>query len=269
MIKKLSKAHADYKSRLPDIRDAEDLCNCCLSLLLPHYRNQHIKASSEDAEEYCLRIFENLEKKLEEILSGLQNKYPLNSSLVFEQFNAKLEALQTNLLLDAEAINKGDPAASDMDEVILAYPGFKAIAVHRIAHEFYALQVPLLPRLLSEYAHRETGIDIHPGAQIGKHFCIDHGTGIVIGETTVIKDKVKMYQGVTLGALSVEKSLADKKRHPTIEEDVVIYSNATILGGGTVIGKNSIIGGNVWITESVPENSIVYHTGHNKFKNNL
>jgi len=140
-----------------------------------------------------------------------------------------------------------------------AYPGFYATAVHRLSHWLTLQKVPVLPRLFSEYAHSKTGIDIHPGATIGESFSIDHGTGVVIGETTVIGKNVKIYQGVTLGALSVNKELATQKRHPTIEDNVVIYSGATILGGETIIGRDSIIGGNVWLTNSVPSNSVVYH----------
>ena len=173
-------------------------------------------------------------------------------------FFRSLPEIHRQLMIDATAIERGDPAAESVDEVILAYPGFLAISVHRIAHRFRELGVPLLPRVLSEWAHERTGIDIHPGATLGHPVIIDHGTGIVIGETAVIGNNVKLYQGVTLGALSVNKSLASTKRHPTIENDVVIYANATILGGEAVIGRGSVIGGNVWITASIPPNSIVY-----------
>jgi serine O-acetyltransferase len=169
-----------------------------------------------------------------------------------------LPEIHRQLMVDATAIERGDPAAESVDEVILAYPGFLAIAVHRIAHRFYELHVPLLPRVLTEWAHERTGIDIHPGATLGHPVVIDHGTGIVVGETAVLGNDVKLYQGVTLGALSVTKSLASTKRPPTIESGVVIYANATILGGETVIGAGSVIGGNTWITSSVPPNSIVY-----------
>lgn len=158
---------------------------------------------------------------------------------------------------DVEAAFAGDPAAYSKEEIIITYPGFFAICVHRLAHALHTQGVPLIPRLMSEYAHEKTGIDIHPGATIGENFFIDHGTGVVIGETSTIGKNVKIYQGVTLGALSVKKKLQSLKRHPTIEENVVIYANATILGGETVIGKNSVIGGNTWITESVPENSLI------------
>jgi serine O-acetyltransferase len=173
-------------------------------------------------------------------------------------FFLSLPEIHRQLMIDATAIERGDPAAESVDEVILAYPGFLAIAVHRVAHRLRNLGVPILPRVLSEWAHERTGIDIHPGATLGHPVVIDHGTGIVIGETAVIGNNVKLYQGVTLGALSVAKSLASTKRHPTIENDVVIYANATILGGDTIIGEGSTIGGNTWITASVPPNSIVY-----------
>lgn len=158
--------------------------------------------------------------------------------------------------LDAQAALAGDPAARSEEEIILSYPGLEAILVHRIAHFLHINGVPMIPRIMSEYIHGKTGIDIHPGAEIGESFFIDHGTGVVIGETTIIGNNVKIYQGVTLGALSVKKEMHDKKRHPTIEDNVTIYAGATILGGNTVIGKNSTIGGNVWITKSVKENSI-------------
>jgi len=173
-------------------------------------------------------------------------------------FFRSLPEIHRQLMIDATAIERGDPAAKSVDEVILAYPGFQAIAVHRIAHRFLELGVPLLPRVMAEWAHERTGIDIHPGATLGHPVIIDHGTGIVIGETAEIGNNVKLYQGVTLGALSVNKSLASTKRHPTIENDVVIYANATILGGETVIGRGSVVGGNVWLTSSIPPNSIVY-----------
>lgn len=174
-------------------------------------------------------------------------------------FHDAIESLDTRLQADAQSMLAGDPAANSLDEVILAYPGFLAIAVHRMAHILYRYDVPLLPRVLSEQAHHLTGIDIHPGAQIGDRFCIDHGTGIVIGETSVIGNDVKIYQGVTLGALSVEKRLAKVRRHPHIEDRVIVYANATILGGETCVGHDSIIGGNVWLTESVCPYALVYH----------
>ncbi len=185
---------------------------------------------------------------------------------VWKAFLSKLPELIEKLNLDAQEILDNDPAANTIEEVYLAYPGFFAIAVYRFAHEFYLIDMPLIPRLMSEYAHRLTGIDINPGATIGNYFFIDHGTGIVIGETTIIKNHVKIYQGVTLGALQVSKDMQHKKRHPTIEDHVTIYANATLLGGKTIIGKNCTIGGNVWLTESVAENTLVYHSNETKLK---
>ena len=170
-----------------------------------------------------------------------------------------LPAIKKTLLKDAGFIFESDPAAKSIIEVIAIYPGFFAIYCYRIANALEKLSIPLLPRMITEYAHKVTGIDIHPGATIGSPFSIDHGTGIVIGETAVIGNFVKLYQGVTLGALSVEKSKASKKRHPTIEDNVILYAGCTILGGETTVGRNSIIGGNVWLTESVAPFSVVYH----------
>lgn len=153
---------------------------------------------------------------------------------------------------DAAALLEGDPAAQSVEEVILCYPGFFAVVAYRIAHALYKRDVPLLPRMICEYAHQKTGIDIHPGAKIGRSLFIDHGTGVVIGETTIIGNNVKIYQGVTLGALRVDREHRAKRRHPTIEDNVVIYAGATILGGETIVGRNSVIGGNVWITRSIP-----------------
>ncbi|MDR2541955.1 MAG: serine acetyltransferase [Treponema sp.] len=181
------------------------------------------------------------------------------AGLVVDEFFEELPKIRSILAKDLEAAVLGDPAAMSADEVILSYPGFQAITVQRIAHFFWLRQVPLIPRMMSELVHRRTGIDIHPGAEIGECFFIDHGTGVVIGETSIIGKNVKIYQGVTLGALSVKKEETGRKRHPTIEDDVTIYANATILGGETIIGKGSTIGGSVWITQSVPPGSKVYN----------
>jgi serine O-acetyltransferase len=178
---------------------------------------------------------------------------------IANQFFDEVSNIYNALLMDAAAIMKFDPAAESIEEVLVAYPGFYATAVYRFSHELWKLGVKILPRVFAEYAHSKTGIDIHPGALIGKSFFIDHGTGIVIGETTIIGNDVKIYQGVTLGALSVNKDEARTKRHPTIEDNVIIYSGATILGGDTTIGHDSVIGGNVWLTNSVLPDSIVYH----------
>ena len=174
-------------------------------------------------------------------------------------FMENLPIVREKTLKDVNAALKGDPAARSREEVILAYPGLEAITVHRLAHELFNMNVPLIPRMMNEHIHRKTGIDIHPGASIGESFFIDHGTGVVIGETSVIGENVKIYQGVTLGALSVKKEDANVKRHPTLEDNVTIYAGATILGGNTIVGANSVIGGNVWITSSIPADSVVYN----------
>ncbi|MEN8186295.1 MAG: serine O-acetyltransferase EpsC [Bacteroidota bacterium] len=193
-------------------------------------------------------------------------KDAFDCEMVWKKFLVGLPDLVDQLNRDAESIYQNDPASNSIEEVILAYPGFFAIAVYRISHEFFKQGMPLTPRMMSEYAHRLTGIDIHPGATIGSPFFIDHGTGVVIGETTIIKDNVKLYQGVTLGALQVSKDMKDQKRHPTVENDVTIYAGATILGGNTIIRENCTVGGNVWLTESVPANSIIYHKSETKLK---
>ena len=184
---------------------------------------------------------------------------PMRSEEIGKAYALNLVKICKEIEKDARSLLLGDPAAKNLIEVLLCYPGLFAIASYRVAHFFYQQNVSILPRLFSENAHSQTGIDIHPGAVIGESFFIDHGTGVVIGETAIIGNNVKMYQGVTLGALSVDKNLAQIKRHPTIQDNCVIYSHATILGGETVIGENSIIGGNVWITKSIPANSMVYH----------
>ncbi|MCR5613700.1 serine O-acetyltransferase EpsC [Treponema sp.] len=182
--------------------------------------------------------------------------YKLAEKTVFALLE-EIPEIRRKIQLDVKAAVAGDPAAQNQEEVILSYPGLEAIVVHRLAHFLYKSGVPIIPRIMSEHVHGKTGIDIHPGATIGESFFIDHGTGIVIGETTVIGNNVKIYQGVTLGALSVKKDLQDKKRHPTVEDDVTIYAGATILGGETVIGKGSTIGGNTWVTKSVPAGTIL------------
>ena len=189
---------------------------------------------------------------------GLHGGCRAAAELVVEEFFEELPNIRALLAQDLEAAFQGDPAALSSDEVILSYPGFQAITVHRMAHFFWTRQVPLIPRMMSEIIHGRTGIDIHPGAEIGSSFFIDHGTGVVIGETAVIGENVKIYQGVTLGALSVNKREAGRKRHPTIEDNVTIYANATILGGKTVIGRGCVIGGSAWITRSVKAGSTVY-----------
>lgn len=213
-------------------------------------------------QEECLNYDTYQEKELilrNELQTLLKQSEVVSEIDFTNRFFESLVAIHSDLLSDLEAILDFDPAAKSRAEVLLAYPGFFAIFVYRIANNLWVHKVNILPRVLSELAHSKTGIDIHPGANIGKCFFIDHGTGIVIGETAKIGSNVKIYQGVTLGALSVSKEKAKEKRHPTIEDDVIIYANATILGGNTTIGKGAVIGGNVWITESIPAQSLVYH----------
>ncbi|MEI7492585.1 MAG: serine O-acetyltransferase EpsC [Bacteroidota bacterium] len=191
-----------------------------------------------------------------------------NSGNCVESFFCRLPEVHRILMSDLDSMYNSDPAARSIHEVLLAYPGFYAIVIHRIAHELWLCGVPVIPRLLAEYAHFKTGIDIHPGAAIGERFLIDHGTGVVIGETCTIGNDVKIYQGVTLGALSVSRDHAAVKRHPSLGDRVVVYANATILGGNTVIGSDSVVGGNVWITQSIPPNSMVFHKSEIIIKNN-
>ena len=200
----------------------------------------------------------DLERETELLLPGRDAK------AVIAEFAAGLPEIRRLVSSDVDAAYDGDPAATSRMEIVMAYPGLYAVTVHRLAHELYRLGVPVLPRVMSELAHSKTGIDIHPGATIGERFFIDHGTGVVIGETTVIGRNVRLYQGVTLGGLSFEKDASGAlvkglKRHPNIEDNVVVYANATILGGGTTIGHDSEIGGNVWLMTSVPPYSRVYN----------
>ncbi|HEX2968589.1 MAG TPA: serine acetyltransferase [Bacteroidales bacterium] len=205
-----------------------------------------------------------LKSEISAIIIGLTSeKLKIN-----QRFSDNLPSIKKTLLSDAEFILDSDPAARDLAEVIAIYPGFFAIYCYRIAHVLHQLSIPILPRMITEYAHKTTGIDIHPGAKIDSPVSIDHGTGIVIGETAIIGNHVKLFQGVTLGALSVSKSKASRKRHPTIEDNVILYSGCTILGGHTIIGRNSIIGGNVWLTESIAPFSVVYHKSEIIVKNN-
>ncbi|MBE2249704.1 MAG: serine acetyltransferase [Myxococcus sp.] len=231
---------------------AQQFVQQCLGVLFPHFAPM-VVCSEEAVTEDLIELEESL-RRLERSVGALHEAMP---ERLAERFFAGLTAVHQRLSDDAQAIFEGDPAARSVDEVLLTYPGFFAIAVFRTANLLHRLGTPLLPRLLTEVAHEKTGIDIHPGATIGRRFCIDHGTGIVIGETTHIGDGVKLYQGVTLGALTVEKTLADAKRHPTIGDEVVIYAGATILGGQTTVGHHSIIAGNAFVTSSVPANSVV------------
>lgn len=226
-----------------------------IAALFPETSDKVFITSEAIAEE-----FENIQNELYRLLEETQACVDCDNKYIAEQFMQRVPTMFADLKTDVSALTSGDPAASNEYEVIRSYPGFIAIAFYRIAHQLHLLNIPLIPRILTEFAHSKTGIDIHPAAKIGKYLCIDHGTGIVIGETAELGEHVKLYQGVTLGALSVSKNLAGRKRHPTVEDNVVIYSNATILGGETIIGENSIIGGNVWITKSIQPNCTVYHT---------
>ena len=254
LLSLLNKEDAAATVSLPRKRDAAELLDDLLALLFPAHFRDRIPAT-EDRSAALVRIEQRLIALIQPLTAGKES----NGETITAWFLDQLPAIRSVLLKDAEAINAGDPAAHSVDEVILAYPGFAAVAAYRFAHALHRLGVPILPRLITEVAHERTAVDIHPGAEIGASFVIDHGTGIVIGESTVIGDHVKIYQGVTLGALSVEKTMARSKRHPTIEDHVVVYAHAVILGGETVVGHHSVIGGNVWLTESVPPHSVVYH----------
>jgi serine O-acetyltransferase len=232
-----------------------------LAVLFPHFCKERFSSAEELGSRLVL-----LERDLRRLIGPFLQERARSPEEITDRFMSALRRIHNDLWLDAEAIHRGDPAAESVDEVILAYPGFTAIAIYRLAHEFYLQSLPIFPRLLTEYAHQVTGIDIHPGADIGTAFAIDHGTGIVIGESTMIGKNVKLYQGVTLGALSVDKKMAKSKRHPTIEHDVVIYAQAVILGGETCVGHHSIIGGNVWLTESVEPYSVVYQDHTNRVR---
>ncbi|MFC5045368.1 serine O-acetyltransferase EpsC [Aquimarina hainanensis] len=219
-----------------------------------------------DSDTEVAKNIDKLEELFQELVDLACWETEKPCSKVWQSYLEKLPEILQKLNLDAQAFIKSDPAANSIEEVYMAYPGFYAIAIYRLSHELLKFGLPLVPRLMTEYSHRLTGTDINPGAEIGESFFIDHATGIVIGETVIIKNNVKMYQGVTLGGLYVDRKLRSVKRHPTVEDNVTIYANATILGGSTVIGANSTIGGNTWITSSVPKNSIISNTSEIKIK---
>jgi serine O-acetyltransferase len=259
-IEKLFTKHRAIKEYLPDINETRLFTGNLIQLLFPNDRCDNLL-------QYRLKFKESrllLEKLMLSLEDKLDGRVEEHAGIFFDA----LPGVYHSLTKDANAIYSFDPAVASLQEVICAYPGFHAIAVYRIANQLYRQGVPLLPRIMAEYAHSVTGIDIHPGASIGQRFFIDHGTGVVIGETSVIGNDVKIYQGVTLGALIVKKSMASKKRHPTIQDNVIIYAGSTVLGGDTVIGRDSVIGGNVWLTESVPPQSLVYHTSTVKIRAN-
>jgi serine O-acetyltransferase len=249
-IKQLYDRQKQVLSAFPDKESSDDFVDQLFSFLFipANTRSQPLTEVEKE--------FDSLKSYLSTLVYDV-NHDGNETQQITEQFFRVLPDVYEALLKDAASIANHDPAATSADEVVVAYPGFYAIAVYRLSHELYKLKVKTLPRLFTEYAHSKTGIDIHPGATIGEGFFIDHGTGIVIGETSVIGNNVKIYQGVTIGALLGSKD-QKSKRHPTIEDEVIIYAGATILGGSTVIGKGSTIGGNVWLTSSVPAGSFVY-----------
>ncbi len=252
LLERIAAARLAYRLPLEARTLADEFASGVLALLFPHFTR------AERCDPGALpREREQLMQLLHRVLEPLAAEGSASAQELCDRFDSALPGIYEALLLDAQAIYDADPAAESEDEVILAYPGFYAIAIYRVAHEFYQWGVPLFPRLLTELAHRQTGIDIHPGARIGSSFSIDHGTGVVIGETAVLGDRVRIFQGVTVGAASVRKGMRRTKRHPTIGNDVVIYSHATILGGDTVVGDGSVVGGNVWLTHSLPAGSVV------------
>lgn len=244
-----SKQNTSYS--YPDKESAEDFINTLFKFLF--HGNKGRNAEIGD----LAKDYQSLQSYLATLIYSSTGDGNISQDTTEHFFDA-LPSVYDTLLKDAETIATSDPAASSVEEVVIAYPGFFAIAVYRFSHILYERNIKQLARLFTEYAHKETGIDIHPGAVIGSNFFIDHGTGIVIGETSVIGNNVKIYQGVTIGAFSGQHEINGAKRHPTIEDEVVIYANATILGGRSTIGRGSIIGANVWITESIPPGAFVY-----------
>ena len=254
-FQRLNEQNLTFQYRLPSRHDAGIFIQRLINFLFPiSYDCQHNERTKDMQGAYL-----ELRHRLDCMLTPLMPQLEQTKEEILDTVFSRIPDIYEMLLKDAKAITENDPASVSMEEVIAIYPGFSAIATYRVAHIFAHCNIPLLPRMLTEYAHSQTGIDIHPNAVIGHSFFIDHGTGIVIGETTHIGNNVKLYQGVTLGATHVSKSLASKKRHPTIEDNVVVYANATILGGDTVIGHDSIIGGNAWLVRSIPPYSMVYH----------
>ena len=257
------------KLRLPDRQAVILLIKDIRRLIFPAYYGEAALMSLAP-EDYAALLLERIEKQLfRQIALTLPEGQEDRAADLAAELVAKLPQIAQKVQKDLEATFDGDPAAASREEILFSYPGLFAILVYRVAHELYHLQIPILPRMMSEYAHSHTGIDIHPGAQIGDYFFIDHGTGIVVGETTVIGDRVKLYQGVTLGALSTRDGHRSRagQRHPTVEDDVTIYSGASILGGETVIGRGSVVGGNAFLTDSVREDTqVVIHAPETVFK---
>ena len=257
------------KLRLPDRQAVILLIKDIRRLIFPAYYGEAALMSLAP-EDYAALLLERIEKQLQrQIALTLPEEQEAQAAELAAEMVTKLPQIARQVQMDLEATFDGDPAAGSREEILFSYPGLFAILVYRVAHELYRLHIPILPRMMSEYAHSHTGIDIHPGAQIGDYFFIDHGTGIVVGETTVIGDRVKLYQGVTLGALSTRDGhhSLPGKRHPTVEDDVTIYSGASILGGDTVIGRGSVVGGNAFLTDSVQKDTrVVIHAPETIFK---
>ncbi len=250
--KRLSEYSRGECTAVPSIKETREFTDLLISTLFPIQQNGEVNPGDMEAE------LERCTVKLKELLHSISKSLTRSPEELTTSFFEELPPVFEQLVADAESIARFDPASSCVEEIILCYPGFYCISVYRIANILFRLGVPVIPRVMSEYVHGKTGIDIHPGAKIGSPFFIDHGTGIVIGETATIGEHVKIYQGVTLGALTVEKSMANIKRHPNIEDHVVIYAGSTILGGDTTIGHHTVVGGNTWITESVLPHSVVY-----------
>ena len=257
------------KLRLPDRQAVILLIKDIRRLIFPAYYGEAALMSLAP-EDYAALLLERIEEQLQrQIVLTLPEEQEAQAAELAAEMVTKLPQIARQVQMDLEATFDGDPAAGSREEILFSYPGLFAILVYRVAHELYRLHIPILPRMMSEYAHSHTGIDIHPGAQIGDYFFIDHGTGIVVGETTVIGDRVKLYQGVTLGALSTRDGhhSLPGKRHPTVEDDVTIYSGASILGGDTVIGRGSVVGGNAFLTSSVQKDTrVVIHAPETVFK---
>jgi serine O-acetyltransferase len=248
----LATLHRECCHDVPSKKGAVEFLADMVALLFPVTHGQIF--SSDEIEYRWLDLQLQFKRLISPVLRDVARRNEAT-----DLFFSQVPEIFAGLLEDAEMFAECDPASVGREEVVLCYPGFYAITVYRLAHAIHALNIPILPRLLSEHAHSRTGIDIHPGATIGRHFYIDHGTGIVIGETCVIGEGVKMYQGVTLGATFVKKDLQGIKRHPTIEDGAILYAGCTILGGNTVIGHGAIIGGNVWLTESVAPGTKVFY----------
>jgi serine O-acetyltransferase len=246
---------------VPSLKQTQEFTDELMAFLFP------IRTSTHRTRDETELKWRELQLKFKNLLIPIERELSEPVEVLTSSFFSRIPGIYEKLLEDAEMYLNNDPAAFSVEEVILCYPGFHAVSIYRFSNVLYKLRIPIIPRVISEYAHSRTGIDINPGATIGEGFYIDHGTGIVIGETTIIGTNVKIYQGVTLGALSVKKKLANEKRHPTIEDNVIVYSGSTILGGETIIGHDTIIGGNVWLTESVPAKSVVYHKSETIIRN--